>query len=221
VKACPVLICLYLRSLGLSLQTVLAKPLESLVSEQLKELLIINNILSDHQSGFRKKHNTTTAALQVGRDVIESLDTTAALFIDLSKAFDTVHHAVLKQRLLNIGLSEQTVCWFKHYLSNRSQWVQAEGIASSSLDVIKGVPQGSVLGPLLFTIYINSVGQNVPNANVPFHADDAVIYCSAAAQHQDLFHSQTAFDTVQHTLKYIVNPGKTKLMSKKKKKKSH
>lgn len=124
-------------------------------------------------------------------------------------------HALLLQRLCSIGLSDQAVCWFKNYLSGRSQCVQAEGITSSSLNVSKGVPPGSVLGPLLFTIYINSLDHKAPNANFHFYADDTVIYCSASIPNQALCQLQTAFNTVQRNpcdLKLVLNADKTKLM---------
>lgn len=103
--------------------SVLAKILEALVANQLKEFLYENNIFSSYQSGFRKKHSTVTAALKVVNDISVALDKQhcASLFLDLSKAFDTVDHSVLKLRLLNSGLSEQAVAWFSNYLNDRSQ----------------------------------------------------------------------------------------------------
>ena len=132
----------------ISTLSVLNKVLESIESQQLKEFLSTNSILSEFQSAFRKQHSTSTAALKVLNDFIEFLDNKqhcAALFVGLSKAFDTVDHALLLERLCSIGLSDQVVGWFKNYLSDRSQCVRAEGITSSSLNVSKGVPQGSVL----------------------------------------------------------------------------
>lgn len=103
--------------------SVLVKVLESLVSDQLKDFFNNKNVLSDFQSGFRKRHSTTSAALKVLNDFIESIDNKqhcAALFIDLSKAFDTVDHTVLKHRLRRAGLSEQTVSWFDNYQTELS-----------------------------------------------------------------------------------------------------
>lgn len=106
--------------------SVLVKILECLVSDQLKEFLYTNAVLSTYQSGFRKRHSTITAAMKVVNDVLVAVDKkqhSALLFIDLSKAFDTVDHEVLKLRLINSGLSEQAVAWFSNYLSDRSQCI--------------------------------------------------------------------------------------------------
>ena len=92
--------------------SVLAKVLERLVSEQVKEFLCTNDILSKHQSGFRKQHSTITATMKAVNDTASILDnkqSCAALFVDLSKAFDTVDHRILKQRLLSIGISSHAV----------------------------------------------------------------------------------------------------------------
>ena len=197
---------------------VLAKVLEKCVSDQLKDFLDVNNILSQHQSGFRKRHSTITATLKVVNDIIESLDCKkycAAVFIDLSKAFDTVDHVTLVDRLLKIGLSRQAVDWFSNYLSVRTQCVQFAGSSSSSLPVSKGVPQGSILGPLLFSIYVNNLCDSITNAACHFYADDTIIYCSSPSV-ADTFHFlQSALDVLQSQLtklKLVLNTDKTKLM---------
>lgn len=102
--------------------------------------------------------------------------TCAALLIDLSRAFNTVNHSILKQRLRNIPLSEKAASWFKNYLTDWTQCVTFDGVLSKLLHVALGVLQGSTLGPLLFTIYINYFGLSVANAKFHFHADDMVIY---------------------------------------------
>ncbi len=104
---------------------------------QIKRCLLIN-------LGFRKKHSTTTAALKVLNDIVGSIDNgdfCASLFIDLSKAFDTVDHEILLHRLKSVGLSSDVIPWFKNYLSGRTQCVQAEGKLSDSLVIAKGVPK--------------------------------------------------------------------------------
>lgn len=198
--------------------SVLAKVLENLVSNSLKEFLYNNAILSTYQSGFRKRHSTITAAIKVVNDITVALDKRqhcASLFIDLSKAFDTVDHDVLKLRLLNSGLSENAVAWFSNYLCDRSQCVKYDGLCSEVVPILKGVPQGSVLGPLLFTIYINNLGQNVSDANFHFYADDTVIYCCAVSLEKAIENLINAFTVVQNNLlqlKLILNADKTKLM---------
>ncbi len=134
--------------------SVIAKILESIVSEQLKEFLVSNSILSRFQSGFRKNHSTVTATMKVLNDITCALDngrSCAAVFIDLTKAFDTVNHGILLSRLYSIGLSETALGWIRNYLKNRCQRVQIKGSISDSLSIESGVPQGSILGPLLFT----------------------------------------------------------------------
>uniref|UniRef100_A0A3Q3IMY9 Reverse transcriptase domain-containing protein n=1 Tax=Monopterus albus TaxID=43700 RepID=A0A3Q3IMY9_MONAL len=179
---------------------VLAKILEKIVSDQLKGFLESNYILSPFQSGFRKQHSTVTATLKFLNDVLQALDCKkhcVALFIDLSKAFDTVDHVLLINSLLRIGLSEGAIPWFRNYLSNRRQAVQLGGSSSSFLEILKGVPQGSVLGPILFSIYINNVCDNLTNAMYHFYADDTVIYCCSSTLAQAAKCLQHAFDIVQ------------------------
>ncbi|KAI4830607.1 hypothetical protein KUCAC02_002226 [Chaenocephalus aceratus] len=198
--------------------SVLAKVLERLVSEQVKEFLCINDILSKHHSGFRKKHSTITATMKVVNDITSILDnkqSCAALFIDLSKAFDTVDHRILKQRLLSIGISSLAVGWFVNYLSERSQCVHFDGLSSEWLNISNGVPQGSVLGPLLFSIYINSVGDNVDEATLHFYADDTVMYCAGPTIQEAVVKLQAVFNTIQtqlFELKLLLNVDKTKVM---------
>ena len=100
-----------------------------------------------------------------------------AVFLDLSKAFDTVSHDRLIQKLGTIGFSQPTINWFSSYLSNRSQVTSIE--QSSTQPVHVGVPQGSILGPLLFLIYVNEIPSTVNNCDISLYADDTVLFCSA------------------------------------------
>lgn len=128
------------------------KILEGPVSDQLKEFLYTNAILSAYQSGFRgKKHSTISAAMKVVNDISVALDNKhhcASLFINLSKAFDKANHDILKCRLFNIGLLEQAVAWFSNYLSNKSQCIKYDSLCSETVTIYKGISQGSALGPL-------------------------------------------------------------------------
>lgn len=133
----------------------------------------------------------------------------------LSKAFDTVDHDLLLDRLRSVGLSDYVISWFKTYLKGRTQCVQVQGIKSDSKEVVRGVPQGSVLGPLLFTIYINCLDANIEKAKFHFYADDTVIYCSAPTKQEALRELQSVFDAIQSRffiLKLFLNVEKTKCM---------
>ena len=148
------------------------------MNSQLKNL-IEKNILSAVQSGFRSGHSTTTAAMAVANYIINALDEKqhcAALFVDLSKAFDSVHHELLLDRLRNIGFSEGAVNWFRNYLSGRIQCVYSDNHKSSFLEINRGVPQGSILAPVLFSICINDLGNGMQPAKLRLYADDTVIY---------------------------------------------
>uniref|UniRef100_A0A8C2Q2T0 ribonuclease H n=1 Tax=Cyprinus carpio TaxID=7962 RepID=A0A8C2Q2T0_CYPCA len=197
--------------------SVLAKIFESLVSDQLKDFLIVNNILIPFQSGFRKGYSTITAATKVVDDIVSAIDckeSCAALFIHLSKAFDTVDHAILLKRLSKIGMSDNAIERFKNYLSSRYQCVTCEGIKSGEAELMVGVPQGSILGPLLFTIYINDICTNVDVA-AHLYADDTIIYSTARSPYEALNKLQDAFTVLQKNLlklKLVLNSKKTKFM---------
>jgi len=119
---------------------------------------------------------TITAVTKVINDILVALDRKqfcASLFLDLSKAFDTVDNAVLKHRQLCLGLADSAHSWFE-----LSEWQdKCDGLCSALVKVNKGVPQGSILGSHLFIMYINELGQNVPEVNMHFYADDKIIYC--------------------------------------------
>ena len=124
-------------------------------------------------------------------------------------------HSVLVHQLIRAGLSKNTIGWFENYLTDRTQSVQVEGLSSSSLNITKGVPQGSVLGPLLFILYINNINWNISNAKFHFYADDTVMYTSASSPVQALAQLQFAFNAMQqgfYDLKLVLNADKTKVM---------
>ena len=196
----------------------LAKILELLVNNQLKYYLSLNNILNCHQSGFRPRHSTTTAATKVINDIVHALDNKqdcVALFIDLSKAFDSVNHVLLLKRLAEIGLDHKSCNWFKNYLSGRSQAVVADGHTSTFLNLSKGVPQGSILAPILFTLFINDFNSGITNSAVHLYADDTVIYSIAPSVNLAFQNLQSDFHIIQQALinlKLSLNAGKTKYM---------
>ncbi len=124
-------------------------------------------------------------------------------------------HNILLDRLRWVGLSEHLILWFTAYLKGRIQCVQVEGVRSDLLEVVKGVPQGSVLGPLLFSIYINCLDFNIDKARFHLYADDTIVYCSAPSKQQLVIALQSVFDIIQNrfcALKLVLNVEKTKYM---------
>lgn len=194
---------------------VLAKVFESMVNDQMKEYLLSHNILNAFQSEFRAGHSTITATTVVTNDLITALDRRqhcAALFVDLTKAFDLVDHALLLQRLKSIGLGNSALSWFKNYLSDRTQCVVVDNYTSSIVRVRKGVPQGSLLAPLLFSIFINELGQGIKSAKLHFYADDTIIYSTASSLSQAMETLQDSFYTFELNLlklKLVLNENKS------------
>ena len=164
---------------------LLSKILEKVVSEQLSLFLDQGNIHETFQSGFRKLHSTETALLKVSSDIMMSADSgkcTVLVLLDLSSAFDTVDHQILLRRLRDeVGLSGSVLHWFSSYLSGRSFSVTVNQIRSESADLLCGVPQGSVLSPVLFLLYLIPLGkiiQGFPDVSYHMFADDIQLYCS-------------------------------------------
>ena len=144
----------------ISIISVVAKVFERLVYDQLSNYLTEYGILTQSQSGFRKFHSTVTALLEATDSWALNIDSglvNAVLFLDLKKAFDTVDHQILLSKLRIYGLNRNAVDWFASYLNNRSQKCIVNGHLSDSCSLTCGIPQGTILGPLLFLIYINDL----------------------------------------------------------------
>ena len=141
----------------ISVISVVAKMLERIVYDQFYNFLNSEEIISKQQSGFRSLHSTVTALLEATDSWAFNIDrgyVNAVVFLDLKKAFDTVDHEILLTKMNRCGIQGKTLDWFKSYLTNRTQRCSVNGCLSDLTTLKCGVPQGTILGPLLFLIYI-------------------------------------------------------------------
>jgi len=165
----------------ISILSPFAKILEKIIDKQVRGHLSSFNILPENQSGFRPHYDCASVLAAICDDIISSLDSnlnTALVLIDFSKAFDTIDHGLLLSILHFVGFSEDAIGFFYNYLSNRSQRVKISNQLSEALPLSCGVPQGSVLGPLLYNIYTSQLYNCLEFCKYHLYADDSQIYYS-------------------------------------------
>ncbi len=163
----------------ISVLSVISKVIERHVHDSFYAYLSDNDLLYEGQSGFRPNHSCATALTHMTDKWLAALDSgnmVGVAFVDLSKAFDSVHHNILISKLKTYGCSPGALTWCQSYLNNRSQIVNVKGHLSDEESILCGVPQGSILGPLLFILFVNDIHLHLEQTDSDLYADDTNIY---------------------------------------------
>jgi hypothetical protein len=200
----------------ISLLPIIAKLLDTIINQQLMQHLLNHNIISPTQYAFRPHSNCTLALQTIIDNIVANKakhNPTLAIYIDLSKAYDTISHKKLISKLKNeFNFTPQTLAFFTSYFQNRKQSLHTQHAQSSTQTITHGIPQGSTLSTTFFLLYINNIIRTVPNSKVYTYADDTTLIITAATQ-QDL---QTLAQSELHNLityfhnnNLVPNPTKT------------
>ena len=200
----------------------ISKILEKIVANRLQAHIKNNHLSNPLQSAYRKHYSTESARLKVHNDIIISMDkaeVTALTLLDLSAAFDTIDHATLTDRLSDLyGISGQAQIWFSSYLQNRHQSLKIKDTFSNKVTLSYGVPQGSVLGPVLFTLYTTPLSAIISSFDLNhLYANDTQIYMALSVTN-----AKESLEKLQHCLmcvsawmtgfKLKLNPSKTEYL---------
>ena len=189
-----------------SIIPIFGKIFEKLIYSRLYRFFMSNKIIYTKQFGFRKHHSTGNAINYSVNSIINEIQNNnhvIGIFIDLSKAFDTIDHEKLLVKLENNGIRGTTLKLLKDYLNDRDQYVYFKGVDSENVKMEFGVPQGSVLGPLLFLIYINDLVNSSNDGKFVLFADDTNIFVSGKNEEDVYIKAQNVLNDVQNYM--IVN----------------
>ena len=204
----------------ISLLPVASKILERIVHRRLYDFLSQNNFFNKNQFGFRSNHSTELAATSLTNRICNALDSkqkVMSVFLDMSKAFDCVDHDILLSKMSIYGVRGESLAWFSSYLKDRYQKVLINGVLSENTCAVEcGVPQGSILGPLLYLIYVNDIDECLHHSTSTLYADDTTLTISGD-KYKDLFNflneDLASLNDWLSLNKLTLNLGKTKYMT--------
>ena len=205
----------------ISILPILSKILEKAVHIQLYDYLNNHNLLSQQQSGFRPLHSTATSVTHIVDFLLENMNSgklTGGIFLDLKKAFDVIPLNLILAKLKYYGIRNNEYEWFMSYLLGRKHCVSVQGYTSDYLTVQSGVPQGSILGPLIFCLFINDICMLNLHSNtvLSLYADDTAIFNNDYTLSKVQVNLQSDFDLVVRWLEIncmYIHPGKTKVIA--------
>ena len=202
----------------ISLLPVLSKVCERVAYNPFVTYLTTKKRLTTKQNGSKKWHSTETSLLRTTDAFLKGIDKklTTCVLLDMSKAFDSVYHQILLRKLQDVGALTSVLQWFNSYLTNRYQVVRIHSTVSNPIPIEYGVPQGSILRPLLFSIYVNDLPEAPWNCSTEFYVDDTKLFVSFQSQdtqrivemNEDLF----GVHNWCFRNRLLLNPDKTKLI---------
>ena len=200
---------------------IISKVLERIICKQITEYLVTNNLYDPNQSAFRPSHSTETALNMVTDYILKSLNVAQLLLLDLTSAFDTILHKNIFVRLAEIGISNNALAFIKSYLEDRHYSVVIDECKSELVSMTHGIPQGSVLGPLLFLIYISPLKyiiKSFPNIQYFIYADDIQLLSKIPYHYQSSINNELSLcaDSINVWLlrnNLLLNTNKTELIN--------
>ena len=204
----------------ISILSILSKPLERHIHKHMLSFYEQNSLFHSYQSGFREYHSCQTALTRLTDTWLTALnkrEMVGAVFLDLSKAFDLVNHNILMKKLAAYNINQTTLTLIRSYLTGRNQCVQINGMLSGEKPILCGVPQGSILGPLLFCIFINDLPLCISSSSVQcdMFADDDTLHASGKNVHDIRYELQTSVNDVSKWCDMnlmALNPSKSNCM---------